>query len=306
VTFVAAGTCTINADQAGNAAFLAATQVSRSFTVNAVVPGAPTIGTATAGDTQATVSFTAPAADGGSPISGYTVTCNPGAVTASGAASPITVTGLTNGTPYMCSVAATNSAGTGSASATVAVNPVATSFSGMSATGTGTVTASFTGGGPNCTFVVRQLIPVTGDPASPPAGSAPGVTFPDGLFDFSTTGCTPGAAITMSITWPTALPAGTQYYKYGPTPANTSPHWYVLPATISANTTTFTITDGGLGDDDLAANGAIVDQGGPGFPGAAVAPVPVPTLSEWALIVLSVLLLASGAANAGRGARRSR
>ena len=37
-------------------------------------PGPPTIGTVVAGDSQATVSWTAPAFDGGSPITGYVVT----------------------------------------------------------------------------------------------------------------------------------------------------------------------------------------------------------------------------------------
>lgn len=117
LTFVSAGTCTINADQAGNAAYLAATQISRSFTVNAVAPGAPAIGTATAGDGQALVSFTAPAFNGGASITGYTVTANPGGFTVSGSSSPIAVTGLTNGTAYTFTVTATNSAGTGAASA---------------------------------------------------------------------------------------------------------------------------------------------------------------------------------------------
>lgn len=126
LTFVAAGTCTINADQAGNASYLAATQVSRSFAVNAVVPGAPTIGTATAGNTQATVAFTAPASNGGSVISSYTVTANPGGATASGAGSPITFSGLTNATSYTFTVKATNGAGTGVPSASSnAVTPKA-------------------------------------------------------------------------------------------------------------------------------------------------------------------------------------
>ncbi|MFZ7336941.1 autotransporter domain-containing protein [Comamonas jiangduensis] len=125
LTFVSAGTCTINADQAGNAAYLAATQVSQSFTVNPVIPGAPTIGTATVGDGQASVSFTPPASNGGSSITGYTVTSNPGGFTEPGTASPIIVTGLANGTAYTFTVTATNSAGTGAASgASNSVTPV--------------------------------------------------------------------------------------------------------------------------------------------------------------------------------------
>lgn len=117
LTFVTAGTCTINADQAGDGTYLPAPQVTRSFTVNAVVPGAPTIGTATAGNSQATVAFTAPASNGGSPITGYTVTASPGGATATGAGSPVTFTGLTNGTSYTFTVRATNGVGAGSPSA---------------------------------------------------------------------------------------------------------------------------------------------------------------------------------------------
>jgi uncharacterized protein with beta-barrel porin domain len=119
LTFVTAGSCTIDADQAGNTAWNAATTVTQTFTVNAVVPGAPTIGTATAGDTQATVTFTAPASTGGAAIiaSGYTVTASPGGATATGSSSPITVTGLVNGVAYTFTVTATNSAGEGASSA---------------------------------------------------------------------------------------------------------------------------------------------------------------------------------------------
>jgi len=74
-------------------------------------PVAPTIGTATAGNTEASVSFT-PSSNGGSPITGYTVTSNPGSITGVGTSSPITVTGLTNGTPYTFTVTATNAIGT--------------------------------------------------------------------------------------------------------------------------------------------------------------------------------------------------
>ncbi|UVW62214.1 putative Ig domain-containing protein [Shewanella baltica] len=116
LTFGSTGTCNIDANQAGDGSYLAAAQVSRSFTVNAVVPGVPTIGAASAGDSQASVSFTAPIFNGGSSITGYTVTSSPGGFHASGAASPITVTGLANGSPYTFSVVATNAIGSSSAS----------------------------------------------------------------------------------------------------------------------------------------------------------------------------------------------
>jgi hypothetical protein len=94
-------------------------QVAYTYTIgatssgNTTPPGAPTKVTATAGNAQATVSFAPPASNGGSPITGYTVTSNPGFLTGQGAGSPLTVTGLTNGTTYAFTVTATNSAGTG-------------------------------------------------------------------------------------------------------------------------------------------------------------------------------------------------
>jgi uncharacterized protein YhjY with autotransporter beta-barrel domain len=117
LTFFSAGTCTIGADQAGNSAFAPAPQVVQSFTVAAVTPGAPTIGTATAGDQQATVNFIAPASNGGSPIIGYTATSSPGGFTATGSGGSVTITGLSNGVAYTFMVTATNGAGTGPASA---------------------------------------------------------------------------------------------------------------------------------------------------------------------------------------------
>ena len=68
----------------------------------------------------------------------------------------------------------------------------------------------------------------------------------------------------------------------------------MLPATIAGNVATFSITDGAQGDDDLAANGTIVDQGGPGFPVAAGARQ-TPTLSEWATILMGLLMLGAAA-----------
>jgi hypothetical protein len=67
LTFVTAGSCTINADQAGNAAFSAAATVPQTFTVNAIAPGAPT-GAPHRWRRAGLCRFTAPASNGGSAI----------------------------------------------------------------------------------------------------------------------------------------------------------------------------------------------------------------------------------------------
>jgi hypothetical protein len=82
------------------------------------VPSAPTGVTATAGNNQATITFTASADNGGSTITGYEVTSSPGNMTARGTASPITITGLHNGTVYTFTMKAINSIGSSAASAT--------------------------------------------------------------------------------------------------------------------------------------------------------------------------------------------
>ena len=99
---------------------------------SAVVPGTPTAVVATAGNTNALVAFVAPSSNGGSAITGYTVTPYVGAVAGtpvSGTGSPILVSGLTNGTTYTFTVKATNSVGNSSASAASnAITPVVVLF----------------------------------------------------------------------------------------------------------------------------------------------------------------------------------
>jgi hypothetical protein len=94
-----------------------------------VPPGAPTIGTATAGNTTASVTFTAPTCTGIPPtITGYQVKCaSTGTNTATGTSSPITVSGLTNcSTSYSFQVRAQNATGYGPySSASNSVTPSA-------------------------------------------------------------------------------------------------------------------------------------------------------------------------------------
>ena len=123
VTIVTVGTCTVAADQPGDGNFAAAPQVTRSIAINAVVPDAPTIGAATPGNAQASIEFTPPANDGGSPITGYSASCTPGPVTVGGPASPIVVTGLANNIQYTCRVRALNAVGPSAPSAGVTVSP---------------------------------------------------------------------------------------------------------------------------------------------------------------------------------------
>lgn len=173
------------------------------------------------------------------------------------------------------------------AQATLTVAPV-TSFTGETATGTGTATASFTGGGDACTFTEAAWIALDTVPDPPPEG----LIFHHGLFAFATTGCTPGATLVFTLTMPDTLAETTEYCKHGPTLDDTTPHWYVIPSTVAGDTITFSIVDGGLGDDDLTPDGSTADAGGPAENQAQI--MAIPTLGPLGLLVLLLLLGLAG------------
>lgn len=120
MTVVLLGSC------GGGGADNASRSTPSGSTPVATAPGAPTLTTVVAGNGQATLTFTPPSSDGGASITSYTANCVASGVTrsTSGAGSPITVTSLTNGTTYACSVTATNTAGTSIPSMPMNTTPV--------------------------------------------------------------------------------------------------------------------------------------------------------------------------------------
>jgi hypothetical protein len=164
------------------------------------VPNAPTIGTATNVGTAraynngaATVTFTAPIYDGRTPITAYTATSSPGGFTASGASSPLTVTGLASATAYTFTVTATNAIGTSAASSasnsitatTIPQAPTIGTATGGNANATVTYTANGTGG------VAETAYTATASP-----GGATGT----GASPITVSGLSNGTAYTFTVT----------------------------------------------------------------------------------------------------------
>lgn len=171
-----------------------------------------------------------------------------------------------------------------------------------STTGTASGPAFATVSGSN-QWVVDTLnsggfIPATGHAKSPPS-LPPNVYFPHGLFDIRLISGTPGTGTSVTVSFPAPLPAGTVWWKYGPTHANPTPHWYIYPnAVFSGNQVTLPLVDGQDGDDTLVADSVTTDPGGPGFdPATGLA---VPTLSEWARLGLTLCLGLIAALGLGR------
>ncbi len=196
----------------------------------ATAPGAPTGVTATAGKGQATVTWTPPASNGGSPVTGYTVTASDGTTIAAAATSTsATVTGLTNGTSYTFTVTATNAAGVSAAStASNAVTPTgppdSPSFTGWTV-GNGQATldwqAPVNNGGE----------PVTGYTITMEPG---GITYLEAATatSLTVTGLTDGTSYSFSITATNELGPGPAADAVGP----------VIPITVPGAPTAVTAT----------------------------------------------------------------
>jgi len=105
-----------------------------------------------------------------------------------------------------------------------------------------------------------------------PATGPQGITLTDGLLQVVLQNCTTnGIPATVTLAYGDPLPAGAQYWKYGPTATDPDPHWYLLNgADLAGNTATFTLIDGHLGDADGLTDAHITDPGGRGLPNLAI------------------------------------
>ena len=94
-----------------------------------VVPGTPTSVATTSSNAEATVTWSAPIANGGTAVTGYSVAwtnltgSRSGSANVPASATSYRLTGLQNRVTYTFTVSATNAAGTGAASASVAATP---------------------------------------------------------------------------------------------------------------------------------------------------------------------------------------
>ena len=106
-----------------------------------------------------------------------------------------------------------------------------------------------------------------------PSDSPSNVDFPYGFIEFIINNVTEGGATTATLYFDTSGSVPTTYYKYGPEPGNSSNHWYKFMydgetgAEINNHEITLHFVDGKRGDDDLTADGVIIDQGAPGTTG---------------------------------------
>ena len=268
VQIVAAGNCLIEANQFGNSNYSAAPSVTQAITIAkgnqlALNATATPDSILTGGTSQLSVS-------GGSTSGVVQYEVTSGACQISGN----TLSG--NGVG-LCLVTATMS-GNGNYNSVVSTAiPVSVISNQPPIPSPGGPVSATVGGG---TLVTGSAAFTT--PTNPPASQS----FPYGVFTFSAT-TTVGGSITITLTYPQALPTGTRVMK------QLNGTWvdWTGRTTIAGRVISFTLTDGAYGDTNPAA-GVITDPIGPVIPNTPTpTPAPIPTLSEWAKISMMFLMI---------------
>jgi len=199
-------------------------------------------------------------------------------------AASVDITGMTAGsypaTITITAAGATNTPRTASVSLQISEGANGTAKSVATATGTGTALFVSSQGS------IEQLASI--DEASLPQEGKPNLEFPQGFFSFNIVGIAPGDEVEVQITLPDSVPPDAEYWAYYDN------EWHQIPMLMDSDddrVITITLVDGGLGDGDGMADGAITDAGGPGYP----SPVDggAHQLSKGAIVAISI---AGGAA----------
>jgi hypothetical protein len=273
-----AGTCVVQADGAATTNFLAASNtqsvaIGRAGTITTIASDTPD--PSVMGQSIAVAYVVTANPPGGTPTGSVTVsdgvnTCSDTVATGSCSLLLTTIGARTLTATYAGDSNFNGSSGT--ASHDVLNNSVTIA----AATGNGNITIETSSAG--CGFTswgAKTEAQVANDPS---------FDYYFGLVEFALN-C---AVADVTITYPGSI-AGTTYRKYGPTTPGdgATTAWYTFGnVTINSSTTiTLHLRDGELGD-DTAVDGIIVDQGGPGAP---LPPAPVPTMSEWGMILFLIL-----------------
>ena len=197
-------------------------------------PDSPTGVVATPGDQQVVVSWNAPASDGGSPITGYTVTAiGPGGpltpATVAAGASNTTVSGLTNGTTYSFTITATNAVGSSAAAVSAAVTPA---------------------GAPGAPTAVNA---VAGDQQVTVSWSAPTIDGGSAITGYTVTPSGPGGPLTSIV-------------------VGGSTTTVVVPGLSNGSTYTFSVTAANdAAGSPAAVSGSVTPAGAPSAPGGVAA-----------------------------------
>jgi outer membrane protein OmpA-like peptidoglycan-associated protein len=247
-------------------------------------PNMPTNVSASRGNGLAHVSFTAPK-NNGHAITGYTVTATPAGggdpVTATCAASPCTIDGLTNGTAYTVTVRATNSMGDSAESDSTTVTPatVPDAPTGVDATrGDTSASVSFTAGDDGGS-------PITGYTATAtPVGGGSPVTASCASSPCTVTGLANGTAYTFTVHATNTVGSSAESQPSGAVTPATVPGAPVITGAAPADgktTVTFTApADNGADIDSYTVTATPVGGGVPATATCASSPCAIDGLTN--------------------------